>query len=593
MHLLDSLKKKKKQGSDASIPLVNAASLLPDDLYSKPQESPPKGKGGKNGEREREETGNSRDLSGKHITGVHSKKSAQIGSSEPQPKRKYRIRRFKRGTGQNAVAHSSSHHEGHSKTPSAHLTSSDSDPTDPHDLIESSHMDHGKRESLYKRLRSIPRGQIISTLTIPNDLEAIEKLSERVTSVHSIHDGGEYDQLTVIQSGINEVSRNSQALASIAGCLHLLKGDEHRNQGDLIAAYSAYDQALKFASAGAPDDSGILSALRLELGNISLERDDIDSALTHYQKAHDLSGGETGPLLNLAVAHAMKNDHTTSRRFIDRSLKHDPEDADALFVKGVLHYFEGDTSAAIDTWQRTQDLEPANNEIRKYIGRFYLDIGDFRKAINSLELIVREHPDDLDVWNLLGLAYTELGDAEHAVTSYQRGLGVDDSGLISGIMAGNVSNDFDPISTVDSDDADNGEPRDLSESETGADQAEGSGAGGEKGSEDCWNDALDIGSSVHDGRDMDPADIYEESSSYSRAVECFEKLVDGDGDDHVAWYNLASARALKGEVAAAAESLEKAISLHEPYRERARQDHDFVTISEDPIIKRLLDGSED
>ena len=76
---------------------------------------------------------------------------------------------------------------------------------------------------------------------------------------------------------------------------------------------------------------------------------------------------------------------------------------------------------------------------------------------------------------------------------------------------------------------------------------------------------------------------------YDRAIELFEKA--GDRKNvAAAFYNRASAAALKGDKPIMLESLRKAVELDPVYKKKAEEDEDFKKFRDDEEFKRLVGG---
>ncbi|MDP3941868.1 MAG: hypothetical protein Q8Q49_06195 [bacterium] len=57
--------------------------------------------------------------------------------------------------------------------------------------------------------------------------------------------------------------------------------------------------------------------------------------------------------------------------------------------------------------------------------------GDWQKAIDLNQQILKDEPDDIDTLNRLGFAYTSLGNLKHAKSAYQKVLGLDSQNPIA------------------------------------------------------------------------------------------------------------------------------------------------------------------
>ena len=71
-------------------------------------------------------------------------------------------------------------------------------------------------------------------------------------------------------------------------------------------------------------------------------------------------------------------------------------------------------------------------------------------------------------------------------------------------------------------------------------------------------------------------------------IICYNEALKIEPDYPQAWYNKSCAYTLQGQTKLALESLEKAISLDEQYREMAKTDSDFDTIRNDPAFQALI-----
>ena len=66
---------------------------------------------------------------------------------------------------------------------------------------------------------------------------------------------------------------------------------------------------------------------------------------------------------------------------------------------------------------------PKNNKLQPV--KEVIEQGDFNAALEALNVLHQEDPDDPDVLNLLGYSYRKLGDVDSALRNYQAALNLD------------------------------------------------------------------------------------------------------------------------------------------------------------------------
>ncbi len=77
---------------------------------------------------------------------------------------------------------------------------------------------------------------------------------------------------------------------------------------------------------------------------------------------------------------------------------------------------------------------------------------------------------------------------------------------------------------------------------------------------------------------------------YQKAIFIYHKLIETNPDDASAWYNLACCHALQGNSDRAIAELEKAIKLNPQFKDSAKNDSDFASLSEQKNFQKLLEN---
>jgi len=108
----------------------------------------------------------------------------------------------------------------------------------------------------------------------------------------------------------------------------------------------------------------------------------------------------------------------------DRAIALDPNYAEALYNRGLLHQREKQHQLAVDDFTSANGLTPQRAE--PLLGRAisYLALDKVREAAADLDEAVQADPQNAQCWSTRGLAYERLGDKTKAVGSYARALNI-------------------------------------------------------------------------------------------------------------------------------------------------------------------------
>jgi tetratricopeptide (TPR) repeat protein len=82
-----------------------------------------------------------------------------------------------------------------------------------------------------------------------------------------------------------------------------------------------------------------------------------------------------------------------------------------------------------------------------------------------------------------------------------------------------------------------------------------------------------------------------DQGDYAEVKRRLEPLVEEDPPSPDRLFNLACAEALLGETGAALEHLARAVELHPPFAEAARDDEDFAPLRDDPRFAEIVGGA--
>ena len=132
-----------------------------------------------------------------------------------------------------------------------------------------------------------------------------------------------------------------------------------------------------------------------------------------------------GTSVNEAQAHAIRG-QTLARSGkaadalseFDQAIALDPNNAQALYGRGLLHQGEKQHQLAIDDFTAANGLTPQRAEPLLGRASSYLALDKAREAAADLDEAAQADPQNAQIWVTRGLAYERLGDRAKAADSY-------------------------------------------------------------------------------------------------------------------------------------------------------------------------------
>lgn len=140
----------------------------------------------------------------------------------------------------------------------------------------------------------------------------------------------------------------------------------------------------------------------------------IDILETAYSREE---GGEAflGPLV---ATHLRNDDMESARQAVDNALRKDPENADAIRIKGTLAMIESDGPAALALFEQAISLAPERPVNHLALFRFHTSQSDPDKATAALQAGIETTDSPLLRLNL-AMVHERDGDLEAAIAQYQ------------------------------------------------------------------------------------------------------------------------------------------------------------------------------
>ena len=175
------------------------------------------------------------------------------------------------------------------------------------------------------------------------------------------------------------IGRQEEALASFDAALALNSRyvEAHLNRAVLLNDMGRSDEArTAFETAeqlGKADETGfpVMVANRLANAHASLAADyraagALDEAIAQFERALELRPGYADVRLALARALTERGRHAEASRELDEVLRGRPEWLDAMLLRGLTAYLQGDLAAADVVWTSAAERHPEEPRVEIY-----------------------------------------------------------------------------------------------------------------------------------------------------------------------------------------------------------------------------------
>jgi tetratricopeptide (TPR) repeat protein len=175
------------------------------------------------------------------------------------------------------------------------------------------------------------------------------------------------------------IGRTEEALASFDAALalnpryveaHLNRAVLLNDSGRTEEARSAFEMAEQL---GKPDETGfpVMVANRLANAHASMAGEyraagALDEAIAQYGRALELRPGFADVRLAMARALTERGRHADASRELDEVLRSRPEWLDAMLLRGLTAYLQGDLGTADAVWTAAADRHPEEPRVEIY-----------------------------------------------------------------------------------------------------------------------------------------------------------------------------------------------------------------------------------
>ncbi len=252
-------------------------------------------------------------------------------------------------------------------------------------------------------------------------LQNLEKYKDMTPYQANSYDSmGELEQARGrYQEAIKHYQKALEINPDLRFVLHHL-GEVHRIQGQYSRAIDYFLEAAEKA-AGAEAEAGS----RQYLAYSYLRRGNLKQALTEAMRAVELNPRDPGAHYNLGRVHVAMGDLETALADAEkvdewltkRNLKRYKADRILFHLMGQIYLAQKEYEIAIESYRRAVDLSPSSLYSGFYLhalGNAYYRAGKFEQAVSTLQIVLRQNPNDADCLYTLVLIYNDMGDKKQA-----------------------------------------------------------------------------------------------------------------------------------------------------------------------------------
>ena len=166
------------------------------------------------------------------------------------------------------------------------------------------------------------------------------------------------------------------------------------------------------------------SSWHFQLGTLCREQNESDAALSHFQKAVQLSSEQQLEeniviqyQIELARAYSSDGDNVAAREQYDAALEHGDINAELLIETGRVCMDQKDVLAAIERFEQAVGLQPGAIEPLVGVLEAAMILGDKDKAEAYALKVLKQDPDNSSALTILAELYAAQGDTNNALVS--------------------------------------------------------------------------------------------------------------------------------------------------------------------------------
>ena len=158
------------------------------------------------------------------------------------------------------------------------------------------------------------------------------------------------------------------------------------------------------------------------LGMILKDKGELDAAIANYQKVIKIDPNSAEAYHNIGIAVEANGDLAGAIKYLEKAVSIKPDCAKTYLNMGTILKEKGDLQAAIESYQKGIQIDPNAFEVYNSMGNAFLAVGDLIQALNSFRKAIKIKPDYAEAYNNIGVTLSVKSDHKGAINAYHQSL---------------------------------------------------------------------------------------------------------------------------------------------------------------------------
>jgi tetratricopeptide (TPR) repeat protein len=180
-------------------------------------------------------------------------------------------------------------------------------------------------------------------------------------------------------------------------------------------------KALIHASFFGPGSRVLFDSVSLNIsGDHYYQHNDIDAAMTEFQRALKLDPDNVNVHNSLGVCHAVREAYDEAQKEFEAALAADGDEVMAIYNLGLVHSLKNEHQQALEAFLKAWQLDSGIFEIAFQAGRACFELQQFEKALEFFDKALALNPDYGPALRFRGKCLEETGLIREAIDNYIR-----------------------------------------------------------------------------------------------------------------------------------------------------------------------------
>lgn len=136
------------------------------------------------------------------------------------------------------------------------------------------------------------------------------------------------------------------------------------------------------------------------------------------QKPDGNNPKDNSALFMEANTKKLLGDYDAARELFTKCVEMDPADAASMYELARLARIAGDDAIALEWAEKAAKIEPENKWYLKLLAELYQQNMEFEKSVEVMEMLVKQHPGELEYIYDLALTHLLVGNYQKAINTY-------------------------------------------------------------------------------------------------------------------------------------------------------------------------------